>query len=226
MAIGVGARAMFGMDIVRHTMLPPGPKIIAPNHPSTTDPFLVLLLAEEQIAILIDDRLFKVPLFGSCLRLAGHVPVVPGEGRLAYEAAARLLASGGTVAIYPEGSVSPLSGGFHRPRTGAARLALCTGAPIIPVGIYLERERIRVIDTQIEGQTAIGRWYLDGPYAITVGEPMWFQGDVQDRARVRSISDQVMQRITCLAQESASRVEQSQASVDRFPEWLRLNETG
>ena len=76
----------------------------------------------------------------------------------------------------------------------------------------------RVMGTQGKGQTAVGKWYLDGPYAITVGETVRFGGDVRDRARVRSVSDQVMRRIICLAQESASRVQRAGESPDRIPE--------
>ncbi|MEJ2520858.1 MAG: 1-acyl-sn-glycerol-3-phosphate acyltransferase, partial [Desulfuromonadales bacterium] len=39
---------------------------------------------------------------------------------------------GESIAIFPEGNLSPLSGGCHAPRSGVARLALTTGAPVIP----------------------------------------------------------------------------------------------
>ncbi len=201
----VGARAMFQLDVLRHAPLPDGPKIIAPNHPSTTDPFLTLMLVPEQASILIDDRLFKVPAFGRYLHLTGHVPVVPDQGGLAYEGGKRVLRTGRPLVVFPEGAISP-EGGLHAPRTGVARLALETGAPVIPVGVHLDRERIRLVETEIDGETAVGTWYLGGPYAMTVGKPMWCSGDVQDRALVRSISEQIMQRIALLTQESADRV--------------------
>jgi 1-acyl-sn-glycerol-3-phosphate acyltransferase len=205
--VGLYARLMFQMDLMQRTPLPDGPKIVVPNHPSTTDPFLVTTLTPDPMSILIDDRLFKVPGFGGYLHQAGHVPVVPGSGREAFEAARRLLEEGRTVGIFIEGAISPLEGGFHAPRTGAARLALISGAPVIPVGIGLQRERIRLVETQIEGQAAVGTWYLRGPYAITVGEPMHFEGDVEDRAYVRTVSERIMQDVTGLAYESERRVE-------------------
>jgi 1-acyl-sn-glycerol-3-phosphate acyltransferase len=197
---------LFKMDIVRRAPLPPGPKIIAPNHPSTTDPFLILPLVREPMSILIDERLFKVPIFGQVLTQSGHVPVVPGNGHAAYETALRLLESGHNIGIFPEGAISPLEGGVHSPRTGAARLALRTGAPIIPVGIGLKRERIRLIETEIEGRLEVGTWYLNGPYAMTVGEPLYLRGDVEDHAYVREASAQVMQCIVDLAHDSALRM--------------------
>jgi 1-acyl-sn-glycerol-3-phosphate acyltransferase len=221
----VAAPALFRLDIERHAPLPEGAKIIAPNHPSTTDPFLITMLAAEQTTILIDDRLFKVPLFGAYLERAGHVPVIPGEGRSAYERARRLLSAGRTMAIFPEGSVSPLDGGFCPPRTGVVRLALSTGAPVIPVGIHLQRDRIRLVETEIEGQRAVGTWYLGGPYAMTVGEPLVLEGDVNDRSLVRALSAQLIQRIIDLSQESAARVESRPAGIGRLlqlPFWPDL----
>ncbi|MBN1811362.1 MAG: 1-acyl-sn-glycerol-3-phosphate acyltransferase [Anaerolineae bacterium] len=204
--VNLYAAAMFDMDVIWEASLPEGPKIIAPNHPSTTDPFLIAGLVAEPTSILIDDRLFKVPVFGRYLHLTGHVPVVNGNGREAFEAAKRLLGAGQSIAIFPEGTVSPLEGGLHRPRTGAARLALSTGAPIIPVGIHLQRERIHVVESRYSGISATGSWYLRGPYAMTVGKPMTFVGDIRDREYVQTVSEHIIQRIAHLAQKSAHRM--------------------
>jgi 1-acyl-sn-glycerol-3-phosphate acyltransferase len=201
------------MDVVRHAPLPDGPKIISANHPSTTDPFLILTLASEQVSILISETLFKVPLFGRYLRQAGHVPVVPGNGRAAFEKARQLLDAGRTVAVFPEGAISPLDGGFHRPHTGAARLSLITGTPVIPIGIHLQRERMRLIETVVDGKPEVGTWYLRGPYAMTVGNPMRFTGDVEDRAYVRSASERTMQHIAHLAHQSARRIRETEGTT-------------
>jgi 1-acyl-sn-glycerol-3-phosphate acyltransferase len=170
---------------------------------------LIAGLVAEPTSILIDDKLFQVPLFGRYLHLTGHVPVVDGNGREAFEAARRLLEAGRSVAVFPEGAVSPLEGGLHPPRTGAARLALSTGAPIVPVGIHLQRERIHVVESRYSGISATGRWYLRGPYALTVGKPMTFLGDVKDREYVQMVSERIIQRIAHLAQQSARRLNRS-----------------
>jgi 1-acyl-sn-glycerol-3-phosphate acyltransferase len=207
------ARLMFDMDVVKHAPLPEGPKIIAANHPTTTDPFFILTVVSEQMSVLVSGGIFEVPVFGRYLRLAGHVPVVHNSGGATIEAARRLLEAGRTLAIFPEGALSPLEGGlgFHRPHSGVARLALSTGAPVIPVGIHLERERIRFVETKVDGESEVGRLYLRGPYAMTVGEPMRFRGDVEDWEYVRSVSERIMQRIIRLSRESALRVQESQA---------------
>ncbi len=204
-AASAAARLLFQMDVAWEAALPPGPKIIAPNHPSTTDPFVVTGLLPERMHILIDDRLFKVPGFGRYLTSVGHVPVVPGQGRAALEAGQRLLRDGKTVAIFPEGAISPLAGGFHAPRAGIAHLALQSGAPVIPVGIYLQRDLIRLTETLIRGEVAVGTWYWHGPYAVTIGAPLRFVGDVGDWTQVRAVAEQVMARIRALAATSEIR---------------------
>jgi 1-acyl-sn-glycerol-3-phosphate acyltransferase len=205
-AVGLYEWLMFDMDVAWEAPLPAGPKIIAPNHPSTTDPFLVTRLMSEPTSILIDDRLFKVPVFGRYLEHAGHVRVVKTNGRTALDAARQLLDEGRNIAIFPEGAVSPMEGGFHRARTGAARLAMLTGAPIIPVGIHLDRERIRVVESMYSGITAVGTWYLRGPYAMTIGKPMSIKGDVEDREYVRAASERIMRRVARLSHQSARRM--------------------
>jgi len=207
--VGSYADLTLNLDVSWHAPLPDGPKIIAANHPTTVDPALVMMLAPKQSSILVHETLFKVPVLGRYLQRAGHVPVVPGNGRAALEEAKRLLEAGRTIVIFPEGALSPLEGGFHKPHTGAARLSLSTGAPIIPVGIHLERERVQLIETEVDGRTEVGRLYLQGPYTMTVGEPMALAGDVEDREYVRSVSTRIMRRIMSLSQESALRLQAS-----------------
>ena len=193
-------------DIARRGVIPPGPKVIAANHPSTSDPALLLLTLSDPIHILISETLFKVAVLGPYLETAGHITVLHDNGRLSLEQGIERLRAEETVGIFPEGAISPLLGGFHRPRTGAVRLALGAGVPVIPLGIYLDRERIRLIETQVEGKVEIGTWYLRGPYAMTVGEPMVFEGDLDDWNYVRDGSEQIMQRIAQLSFESAQRL--------------------
>lgn len=199
------ARLMLKLDILWQSPLPTGPKLIVANHPSMTDPFLLPLLSPEPIKLLITVKAFHVPVFGAYLYKSGHIPVVPGNGRTAFKAVHRLLKAGHSVALFPEGWVSPQQEGFNPPRTGTARLAMLTGVPIVPVGIYLQRERNHVITTTIKGAHSVGYWYLRGPYSMTVGHPLHFKGDVQDQDRVKFVSDSIMQRIISLAHQSEHR---------------------
>lgn len=201
-----GARMLFQMDIAKHVPLPPGPKIFTANHPSTTDPFLLTLAASEPLSILITEGVFKIPVLGSLIKAAGQIPVVKDNGRMAFEEAQRRLALGGSIGIFAEGAISPRDGGFNRPRTGAARLALSSGVPVIPVGIHLLRERLHFIDAEIDGKDEVVTWYFSGPYAMTVGQPLYFSGDVEDRPYVRQASAQIMSSIIGLAYESKRRI--------------------
>ena len=125
---GLYGKSLLSMDVEWQAPLPGGPKIIAANHPSTTDPFLLMGLIGEPMSILITEACFKLPGLGAFLRTAGHVPVVSGSGKAALDEGVRLLRAGQTVGIFPEGALSPLAqlgcGGCAPAHTGVARLAL------------------------------------------------------------------------------------------------------
>lgn len=200
------SRVLLRMDIHWHERPPEGPKLYIANHPSATDPFLLHLLSRQPMGVLITSNAFKVPLFGRYIRKAGQIPVIPGEGEQALEKARRLLEAGYSVGIFPEGTFSPQEGGFHEPRTGAARLALETGVPVIPVGIYLPREKSLKIASKLSGKRTVGYWYLRGPYSVTVGKPMRVEGSPEDKAHVQSTAQSMMEWIRSLAHESEQRL--------------------
>lgn len=113
-----------------------GPAILAGNHPSYLDPILVGLPMKRRIHFMAWDALFKIPVFGQIIRALGAFPVdlTPGKGDAAYHEAVNVLNDKHVLGIFPEGqrSDSRLMGGL---RTGVARLAIETGAPIIPATI-------------------------------------------------------------------------------------------
>jgi 1-acyl-sn-glycerol-3-phosphate acyltransferase len=207
------AGVMLKLDIERHCDLPAGPKIIVANHPSATDPFLIHAITREQINVLITVNAFNTPVFGRFLRAANQIPVSLEKGGAALEHANQNIRDGYSVAIFIEGRTSPLEGGFMPPRTGAARLALQTGVPVIPVGIYLRRDRCLRIRSKIAGAQTEGNWYLRGPYSMTVGEPLHFSGDVEDREYVRSVTETIMKKIRMLAHESENRTRRPKLST-------------
>ncbi len=202
------ARLMLKLDIRWHVApLPAGPKLFIANHPSASDPFLLHLLSSKHLSVLISGNAFDVPLFGRFLQHCEQISVVKGQnqGRALDQALYRLY-HGHSVGIFPEGLVSPRSGGYHPPRTGAARLALMTGAPVVPIGIYLPRERSLFIESKLSGKRTAAYWYLRGPYGMTVGEPVTFTGDIEDQNLVRSVTAAMMEKIHELAEESEQRV--------------------
>lgn len=207
--IALYARLFMELDILWQAPLPAGPKLIVANHPSFTDPFAISLLSTRPMAILITSLAFLVPILGFYLKRSRHIPVTPGAGRPAFDEALQRLKAGETVALFIEGQISPTEGGFCPPRTGAVRLALSAGVPIIPVGIHIARERLHVIEAKVKGETYTEQWYMRGPFRMVVGEPMRLEGDVEDHAHVKAESQRVMQRIIDLAHEGKRRLQEN-----------------
>jgi 1-acyl-sn-glycerol-3-phosphate acyltransferase len=205
-AMNMYALTLLDADVRYTAALPDGPKIFAANHPTTLDPFLLLTVTREEVSVLVTEFCFQLPVFGRYLHSAGHIRVVHSNGRPAFDEAVQRLNDGHSVGIFPEGALSPLEGGVCRAHTGVARLALATGAPIIPVGIALQRDHIHFRETHAGPEAITARWYFGGAYAMTAGELLIFEGDKEDRAYVRSATDQIMQRIVNLAAESEARL--------------------
>jgi 1-acyl-sn-glycerol-3-phosphate acyltransferase len=114
-----------------------GPAVLCPNHVSVLDSFLLPAVLPRRITFVgkaeyLDD--WKTRWLFPAL---GMIPIQRGGGsasRRALDTAADLLHAGELFGIYPEGTRSR-DGKLHKGHTGPARLALATGAPIIPVGI-------------------------------------------------------------------------------------------
>jgi len=203
---------LFAAILLRFTVkykapLPAGPKIFVVNHPSATDPFLIHLVSKEEINVMITEKAFQVKGFGRFLRALHEIPVPqpPKSGASALGQACEHLARGSSVAIFIEGHISPEEGGFLPPRTGAVRLALRAKVPVVPVGIYLRRDWRFHIRSGISGEQTEAFWYFHGPYLLTVGEPHYLTGDVEDRDHVRTLSEQLMEAIRSLSAESEKR---------------------
>ena len=200
------ARLMLKLDIQFREALPAGPKLFAANHPSASDPFLIHLLSSKHLSVLVTNNAFAMPLFGYYLHHCRQISVIPGQGREALDQAEQRLKSGQSVGIFPEGLVSPHGGGYHSARSGAARLALMTGVPVIPVGIYLPRERNLYLTSRLSGKHTAAYWYLRGPYGMTIGEPLKFSGEPEDQNFVGKVTAVLMEKIHELAEESQQRV--------------------
>lgn len=209
MIIRIYTRLMLNLDVTWKASLPPGPKLIVANHPSCSDPIYLASIFPHPVNILITDKPFLIPVIGTFLRLLGQVPVPPGRGRDAFESARQLLEAGCSVALFPEGNVSPQEGGLHPLRTGVARLALLTGVPVVPIGIYLDRERNHAITSTVAGKRIIRYWCLRGVYHITVGQATHYDGDVEHRPDVTTVLNRILQQITQLSLESEQRVKEA-----------------
>lgn len=116
-----------------------GALLVVSNHLGPSDPLVIGLRLRRQMHILAKAELFSHPVFGWLLRRAGLVPIRRGASdRDALRAVAHLLEKGRCALVFPEGTYNyaPATPGMLPLRTGAAWLALRTGATILPVGIW------------------------------------------------------------------------------------------
>ncbi len=111
-----------------------GPVIIVCNHVNYFDPFLIQLGVKRQVRFIAWVRGFR-HVFGWFMRAMGTIPIdLSKPDRTAYEQALTVLRQGGVIGIFPEGGFTP-DGHVADHKTGAARLAIETGAVICPATI-------------------------------------------------------------------------------------------
>ncbi len=129
-------RGWFRVRITGRENIPAtGPAVIAPNHKNFLDPFFVGLATRRQVRFMAKAELFRGPMGWLFLRL-GAFPVNRGEADAEAVATARLiLAAGGLVVVFPEGTRVEEPDALGSPHHGAGRLAVEAGAPIIPAAI-------------------------------------------------------------------------------------------
>jgi len=119
--------------------VPPAPArktVVVSNHESNADPFLISFLPWE-MKWLGKASLFRIPVVGWMMKMAGDIPVQRGDADSAKEAmaeCARWLERGVPVMLFPEGTRS--AGGELLPfKDGAFRLAIDTGADVLPLAV-------------------------------------------------------------------------------------------
>jgi 1-acyl-sn-glycerol-3-phosphate acyltransferase len=112
-----------------------GPAIIAPNHKNLLDPFFVAIVTRRHVRFMAKVELFRGPLAWLLPRL-GAFPVRRGGADAEALATARsILSAGGAVVVFAEGTRVKEADVLGSPHHGAGRLALETGAPIVPAAI-------------------------------------------------------------------------------------------
>nr|WP_095877302.1 lysophospholipid acyltransferase family protein [Streptomyces sp. TLI_235] len=179
-----------------------GPAIIASNHLSFSDSFFFPALIKRRITFIAKAEYFNTPglkgkLTAAFFKGVGQLPVdrsgARGAGEAAIRSAVAVLERGELFGVYPEGTRSP-DGKLYRGKVGGlARVALQTGAPVIPVAM-IDTEKV-----QPPGQVVPSFGIRPG---IRIGRPLDFSryhGMENDRFILRSVTDEVMYEIMRLS---------------------------
>ncbi|WP_405799138.1 lysophospholipid acyltransferase family protein [Streptomyces sp. NBC_01506] len=192
--------------------------IIAANHTSLSDPAIVLAALRQlgvEPVVMAAAGLWRVPFLGRALTRGGHIPVRRGAPGAAacLDSAAEALARGRLVLIYGEGGIPEGSGSAELPprpfRSGLARLAAATGAPVVPLGQAGAR---RVTSGGAARQLAgLATAPLRRPdLYVHIGAPVRLTGDRQDATA------QAHRAVTAAWRTAAGRLA-GQAAVPAVP---------
>jgi 1-acyl-sn-glycerol-3-phosphate acyltransferase len=129
-------RLYFRMHIAGAEHIPTeGPAIVAPNHKSFYDSFFIAACTRRPLRSMAKSELIDAP-YGRLLVRLGAFPVRRGQSDAeALETARTVLRQGELLALFPEGTRVRDPEGLGDPRRGAGRIALDTGAPLVPCAI-------------------------------------------------------------------------------------------
>jgi 1-acyl-sn-glycerol-3-phosphate acyltransferase len=170
-----------------------GPVILVPNHVSHFDPLVIahyIFRAGRWPRFLGKASVWKVPIIGYLLTKTRQIPVERGsvEAVKSLDTLVEALKEGGAVVIYPEGTTTrhpdlwPMRG-----KTGAARLALLTGAPVVPIANWGPQAIFDPRTNKLKLRRS--------PVTVTTGEPIdlsrW-AGLEPTRAVLEEMTEQIM----------------------------------
>ena len=177
-------RVVYRLEVRGQEHVPPvGPLVIAANHDSVLDPFVLAAAISRPTRYLGKAELWRVPLLRLWLDNVEAIPVERGRSdALAIESAVAALRAGEVVGIFPEGGVAR-EGPWLR---GAARMALATGAPLLPVRL-------------LETRKALGRGQIGFPrLAALIGEPIAVERTSPTAELARELTDRLQAAVEAL----------------------------
>lgn len=175
-----------------------GPVLLAPNHFSQMDHFFIGLYLRRKIRFMAKSQIFGPPVLTYIFKHGGVFPVRRGHhDEEAFRTAFTLITQGEMLLIYAEGGRSR-SGELGEPKAGIGRLALESGAPVVPVAIH--------------GSASVRRWRRLAFPKVTVqfGEPIAFPvepspGRERELEVAREVFGHVREMYAGLAHGQASR---------------------
>jgi len=203
--------------------LPEGGKIIALNHTVGCDPLHLPLILDEKVHFLLQDGDFSIPVIGWMLRETEQIPVYRGTERAkeALAQACEMLQEGKTIVIFPEGKEVPY-GERIKAKTGVVRMALETGVPVIPLGIYVPPESLSSVHFTWKGEKCSGKWQVTGKRAICFGSP-WKPGAMASTTETLDIhaeTKNLMDQIYALSKDGQNQLaHEAGALFKAIPSW-------
>ena len=198
--------------------LPKGSKIIVANHPNATDSFHLVPVLDETPRFLMRSKLFSKPVIGWLLNKAGQVQVA-NKGKRSFDQACTLLQQGQTVVIYPEGRLNPKREKI-KAKSGAVRLSLASGVPIIPLGIYVPPEHIKDMCSVLSGRLNQGCWQVSGTCHLRFGTSWIPEVSGKRPAEIHHLSQNLMNQIYSLVHETKKELTcESPTSLNPIPQW-------
>jgi 1-acyl-sn-glycerol-3-phosphate acyltransferase len=165
-----------------------GPVILAANHRSFLDSIFLPLVIRRRVTFVAKAEYFDDRRVAWFFRGVGQIPIRREGGSASERALASatdVLRNGQIFGIYPEGTRTR-DGYLHRGHTGVARLALRTGAPVVPVGL-VGTDEVQPVDKRMPR--------LFKPVVVRFGEPIrteHYAGREDDRLALRELTDEVM----------------------------------
>lgn len=179
-----------------------GPMILAGNHIGTFDP-IATTAASRRVRLaprmMATGGLFRAPVVGPLMRIAGHIPVDRGRDSVANAVpdAVTALAAGSAVFIYPEGRIGLDPGMWpERAKTGMARLALASGAPVVPVAIWGSHEVIAYHRWRVMIRMLISSLWRRPTVRVHFGAPVDLSGlELGAVGHAQRASDRIMDAI-------------------------------
>jgi 1-acyl-sn-glycerol-3-phosphate acyltransferase len=196
-------RRAYDIEVGGAGRLPDGPAILAANHRSFMDSVFLAVAADRPVAFMAKAEYFDRRRTAWIFRSTGQIPLrrgSPSGARRALDSALGVLADGGLVGVYPEGTRSR-DGRLHRGHLGPARLAATSGAPIVPVGLT-GTDKVQAPDQRLP---RVGK-----RVTVTFGSPMQVHAEAATRRlQLRDATHRMMADIAVLC---------GQEYVDRYAE--------
>jgi 1-acyl-sn-glycerol-3-phosphate acyltransferase len=205
--VGFFSRVLFRLRVEGADRVPSsGSAIVAGNHVSALDGVALALATgsrgRRMTRFLVAAEFFRKLWCGWALRLYRQIPISRGErDQGALDVAIETIRGGALAGIFPEGTVNPEPGaGLMRGRKGAARIALATDAPVVPVGIWGTQARWPKLGL-----------HLRRPWrpvvAISYGEPIPPKGDAGSAADVQAFADVIIDAIAAQSERARELAE-------------------